>query len=320
MISGPVDDGRRGPVRLGHAECMTAQLPEDLCGRPFTVAHGLRRGVTARVLDGPRFRTPVRGVRVHRDVPDTLELLRAALLLVLPRPVAFSHATAATLCGLPLPDALDPRRPVQVCVPSDADVPHLAGTAGHEGLDGGRVISRDGLPVVQPMRTWCDLAPRLSLDDAVILGDAVLRRWGTPDRLAEVVASRAGERGVVRMRRLLPLLRSRVDSPMETRTRLVLVRGGLPEPVCGRDVHAEDGGGWLAVPDLSWPTFMVALEYDGDVHRTDRRQWKKDVRRREILQEHGWHVIVATADDVLVFPNLLVARVRKALCERGLAC
>jgi very-short-patch-repair endonuclease len=29
---------------------------------------------------------------------------------------------------------------------------------------------------------------------------------------------------------------------------------------------------------------MVAIEYDGDQHRTDRRQYVKDIRRYEMLE------------------------------------
>jgi hypothetical protein len=234
---------------------------------------------------------------------------------------AFSHQTGAALCGLPLPSRLDPKRPLHVTVGAGTGtpVPQIDGVHGHEGLDRTQLlVLRNGLPVVQPMSTWCDLVPYLTDEDAVILGDAVLRRWGRPAQLDAVIAGRAGERGAVRMRRLRPLLRQRVDSPQETRTRLILRRAGLPEPECGRQVFAEDGGGWLATPDLSWPQVKVALEYDGEVHRRDRRQWRNDIARKQIMEDHGWRVLIATADDVFVRPRALTHRVASALSGRGL--
>jgi hypothetical protein len=292
-------------------------LPAELEKRPFTVAEALAHGVPATSLRGPRLRSPFRGVRVPAELPDDVATDAAALALLLGGRWAFSHATAAALIGLPVPTRLERRRLLHVAVDDDTPVPQVAGVVGHEGLDPDRVhVRRDGLPVVHPARTWCDLVPLLGADEAVVLGDAVVRRWGGLALLDEVLAGRAGARGVVRMRRLRPLLRERVDSPQETRTRLLLLRAGLPEPECGLPVY-DAGGGWLATPDLSWPAVKVAIEYDGDVHRKKRRQWLNDIGRNENMADHGWRVLVVTADD-LQRPWVLVQRVSRALRERGL--
>lgn len=274
-------------------------------------------GVSDRVLRGHRFRSPFFGVHVHRDLPDTLATRCAALALMLPGEATFSHQTAALLCGLPLPDVMADGGRLHVTVPAGTAVPHGRGVVGHEALDLGLtcVVGPWRLPAVHPWRTWCDLAPRLRDDDAIVLGDAVVGRRGR-QHLEQVIAGRAGERGVVRMRRLFGLVRERVDSPMETRTRLLVVRAGLPEPECGLDVYSGDGYGWLARPDLRWPEFKVAVEYDGDLHRT-KKKWRNDIARREGLEEDGWRVIVVTADDIFLRPEETVRRIRNALIERG---
>jgi hypothetical protein len=110
-------------------------------------------------------------------------------------------------------------------------------------------------------------------------------------------------------------LRPGVDSPPETRTRLVLVAAGLPEPLVNADV-LDHTGAWLARPDLSWPRWRVAVEYEGDHHRTDRAQWRRDLGRDAVLQANGWLVLRVGADD-LVRPDRLVARVRAALASRA---
>jgi very-short-patch-repair endonuclease len=102
---------------------------------------------------------------------------------------------------------------------------------------------------------------------------------------------------------------------METRLRLLLVRAGLPAPCVNRDV-VEDGA-WLARPDLSYPLQRIAIEYEGDHHRTDRRQWKRDKARRRLLEDHGWLVIEVIDDDVYKTPELTVARVRAARTARS---
>ena len=55
------------------------------------------------------------------------------------------------------------------------------------------------------------------------------------------------------------------------------------------------------------------LQYEGDDHRTNRRRWREDVRRDEMLQEHGWYVMRIVADDVFVHPQALVRRVRSRM-------
>ena len=317
-----MDDGRAGgrrPARLADVVRPT-ELPAALRGRPFTVAQARALGVPAHVLDGARFRRPHRGVRVPADLPPSLELSCAAAALALPAAAAFSGWTAVDLCGLPRPDGVRRAAALSVRVPSGTPVPRLSGVAAGEGLrpEGTCTLPESGLRVVHPVDLWCDLAPSLRFVDAVALGDAVRRRWADDARMAAAVRARARSRGVVALREVLASVRYRVDSPMETRLRLLLLAAGIPAPVCGQDLSLD--GEWMARPDLSWPAARLAVEYDGDVHRTDRRQWRKDVARKELLEDRGWRVLVLTADDVLRHPERTVARVRAALRAGGVVC
>lgn len=248
-------------------------VPPHLLTRPFTLAEAAAYGVGPDVLRGARFWTPVRGVRAAVQLADCLQV-RCQALALLADGAAFSHLTAARLCDLPVPrGALG--EPLEIT--TAATRPRIAGVRAHQGDVGADVRDIGGLWVTSGARTWADLAPRLGLDDLVILGDAILRRG-----LAELVeltawAARPGRRGARRMRASIPLLEPRTDSPMETRLRLLIVRGGLPRPDANRDVVVD--GAWLARPDLSYPGLRIAIEYDGDHHRTDRRQWQRDVGR-----------------------------------------
>ena len=58
-------------------------------------------------------------------------------------------------------------------------------------------------------------------------------------------------------------------------------------------------------------------ENDGDVHRTDARTWRRDVAKRQWLEDLGWRTVVATADDVYRHPARLVARVAALLRSRA---
>lgn len=103
---------------------------------------------------------------------------------------------------------------------------------------------------------------------------------------------------------------------METRLRLLIVHAGLPEPDINRDVIGSRGG-WLARPDLSYPEWKIAIEYDGEHHRVDPRQWRRDISRRENLEAAGWIVLAITAIDVFQRPAPTLMRILSALSRRG---
>lgn len=91
-----------------------------------------------------------------------------------------------------------------------------------------------------------------------------------------------------------------------------MIDAGLPVPATQIPVYEL----WrlVAVLDMGWETYKVAVEYDGDQHRTNRRQYAKDHRRLRKLEAMGWIVIRVIAEDG---PGDTVQRVRAALHGRG---
>jgi very-short-patch-repair endonuclease len=102
------------------------------------------------------------------------------------------------------------------------------------------------------------------------------------------------------------------QSPRETWLRLLLIDGGLPRPVT--QIEVRDAAGYRACLDLGWEGPMVAVEYDGDQHRTDRPQYVKDIRRWEMLEDLGWRIIRVVKEDRR---DRILTRVRDALASRG---
>lgn len=133
------------------------------------------------------------------------------------------------------------------------------------------------------------------------------------DQLRDAAGRHAGKRCAAPIAWAIDRVRSGVDSRRETQLRLLLVAGGLPEP--DLDVEVAVGAGIVLHPDLSYRTWRVAFEYEGDIHRTDPKQWRRDIERRELLESAGWRVIRVTVDDLdngVVFLD----RVRRIIDQR----
>jgi very-short-patch-repair endonuclease len=110
------------------------------------------------------------------------------------------------------------------------------------------------------------------------------------------------------VRRALRLVDAGAESPRETWLRLLLIRAGFPAPQTQVPVYDEYGQ-LVAVLDMGWESLKLAVEYDGDHHWTDRRQFNKDIRRAEALADLGWIDIRVTAEDT---EGGVIARVRAA--------
>jgi hypothetical protein len=131
-----------------------------------------------------------------------------------------------------------------------------------------------GLPVSTLARTAYDLARQLPTGEAVARLDALMR--ATPFRVEEVLvlAERYPRaRGLRRLRAALPLVDPGAASPRETWLRLLLIEAGLPNPTT--QIPVNEGWRTVAVLDMGWERYRVAVEYDGE-HRADRRQYARD--------------------------------------------
>jgi hypothetical protein len=298
-------------------------LPQGLVGRPFTLAEGRAAGLSPWALDGSGLRAPTRGVRTAENAPAAGDVAARCreLLPVLPPEAVFSHVTGLHLLGIDRPRGL--RRPddIHLEVPSTRYRPRRRGVTSHHSTTSAQLpaVLRGGLPVVPAPRLWVQLAGELDDAEVVVLGDAMLRRGsaqtGLGDLEREVAHLAPRTRGLHRLRLALPRLRAGTDSCQETRLRLALVGSGLPCPQVNRPV-LDGAGRFVALPDLSYPERSVAIEYDGDVHRTEPRAWRRDVARRQLLEHAGWRQITCTADDVRD-PTRAVAWIRSALDRPG---
>lgn len=166
-----------------------------------------------------------------------------------------------------------------------------------------------GIAVTTVARTAFDLARRGPTGTAVERLDALARATGF--RVADVTAvldAHPHVRGRRRVRRLLDLVDPGAQSPRETWLRLLLIDAGFPRPRTQIPVLTPSGYPRYFL-DMGWEEFAVAAEYDGEHHRTDRRQYRGDVARAEYIDRLGWRRVRVLAGDL---PADIVRRVEQA--------
>ncbi len=180
-------------------------------------------------------------------------------------------------------------------------------------IDEDEIETVAGVPVTSPARTALDLGCWYPTMTAVAAIDALARATDIKAADIELLAHRRpGRRGIVRARQAVSLFDAGAQSPKESWLRVVLMQTGLPRPQT--QIPVSDGfGDVIAYLDMGWEEVKVAVEYDGEQHRTDRRQYTWDIRRLEMLERRGWIIIRVVAGDR---PDDIVRRVRAALARR----
>lgn len=293
-------------------------LPQPLDSTSFSVSDAIAAGVSAKQLRHSSLDRPFRGVRsTGQDLTRLDVLCKAYAVKMLPTHV-FSHVTAARLMDLPLPTRLEQQDELHVSATAPGRAPQVRGVIGHQhsGAPGSVMVHR-GLRLTAPEFTWASLASVLELDDLIALGDSLVsgdHPWSAIDRLRAAIAP--GIRGATKLKAAVPLVRTGVRSRPETHLRLGIVRAGFPEPLVAHPV-------WVPAlrqvvhPDLSWPNWRVGLEYEGDGHRTDRWQFRHDIRRVEGLVDIEWSLSRFTADDVYSGLAQTLHRTRLRLRSHG---
>ncbi|WP_162599967.1 DUF559 domain-containing protein [Nocardioides solisilvae] len=280
--------------------------------RPFTRAEALAAGLTDAQLRGPRFQRLFTGVHLCAAVVVTPRLRIEAALRLHPPGSFVSHASAARIHGLAVPDDAEEH----VTVRQRGHRRRTAGVRCHLSSAEVETVTVGGLLVSTPAQAFVELASSLGLVDLVVVGDQMARRGLLcPDGLRAACA-RSTLRGAVSARRAAAFVRDRVDSPMESRLRMLLVLAGLPEPEVNVVVRDVDGTP-LRRYDLSFPAARVAVEYDGRHHVERIEQWERDLDRREALEDDGWRLLVVTSSGVFRRPGETVRRVHRLLRARG---
>lgn len=257
----------------------------------------------------------------------TEQLARSAYMARSRPGQVFSHLTAARVWGMPLPTVFTRREGVHVSVRVPNTRPRGHGVTGHELSDPcATAVMRFGVPVTDAATTWCHLAALLSHDDLVAAADHLVltparqragdrRPYVTVEQLRHRVDTYHGP-GARAARKALVDVRDGAESRRETLLRLLLQRAGLPEPDLNVDVYDSEDR-WIGRFDQVHRRWMVIVEYDGEQHRLDDRQYDRDEIKIEDAVQAGWSVVRIRKGAMSAAGKSAIARVERALRSRG---
>ncbi len=318
MIARPVCR-RSSVVQRPHQDCdhgtgarprpSVTSMPIDL-DAPFRGSSAVAAGLLSPGrLRGRGFRRLFPDVYAPADLEPTLAVRAgAAGVLVAGRGVVAGYAAAELLGASSGP----PDAPVDVLLPHAYRCPGLR--VRRDRIDAGEAGRVGTTPVTTPVRTafdlarWApDLVERVAAVDALVFSREV-----EPDAVRALRNRHLGVPGGRGVAEVLRLVDGRAESPMESRLRVALVLGGLPSEV----QYPVLLGGRRYRLDLAYPAARLAVEYDGDEHRTQRRA-RRDLVREAALAAAGWLVLRFDAYEVLFRRDRVVAAVRAELAARA---
>jgi hypothetical protein len=276
---------------------------------PFVGSEAIANGIMTRSQLCSGYTRLFRDVYVDRDVQVTAALRARAGWLWTKRKGVVAGVSAAAMHGSKW---VDDTTTVELIHENRHRLPGLL-TRG-DRIEDDEITIIGGVPVTNPTRTALDLGCWYAITSAVAAIDSLARATEIKAAGVELLAQRyPGRRGIAGARLAITLFDAGAQSPKETWLRLVLVNAGLPRPQTQIAVRDESGVA-IAYLDMGWEDLKVAVEYDGDQHRSDRYQYNWDVRRLELVHRLGWTVIRVVAGDR---PADIVRRVKAAIVDRA---
>ena len=173
-------------------------------------------------------------------------------------------------------------------------------------------------------RTVVDMARTESFESGVVTADHTLHS-GVVDGavLAAVLSEQETLTGNGRARSVLAFADGLSESVGESRSRVAMLRVGLPIPTLQRSIYTRDGR-FIGRADFSYPEQRIVGEFDGrqkyHLGFTDGVQPVEVVvaerRRSDAMERAGWIVVRWMWDDLAV-PSIIARKLTAAFDLRG---
>jgi hypothetical protein len=255
------------------------------------------------------YRPLFRGVYVSKRATPTLHDRAVGAWLTTDRQGVIAGVVASGLHGA---DWVDDRETVEVLAGERRRQSGLIIRMDRLGVD--EITTAVDLPVTTPARTAFELGRYQKRSIALGRLDALMRAAPFREDDVEMLMRRYGPvRGVRQLRELLSLVDAGAESLKESWLRLLLIDNGFPIPET--QIPVFDGGYEpFTHLDMGWRHIQLAVEYDGDQHRTSRTQYVKDIRRIPRVERCEWGVIRVINEDR---PSEILSRVYEAWLRRG---
>lgn len=245
--------------------------------------------------------------------------VRAALPDLAPQ-VVISHVSAAVLHGLPVWGIALNR--ITATRSRRSGARRTAGMHLYAApLDPDEIATMGTIAVTSAARTVADIARSLPFEQAVSLADAALHRGlTTPQALQEALRRAAGRPGCPQARRAIAFADGRSESVGESRSRVAMLRAGLPAPEL--QWPFVGGGRELGRVDFWWPRLRTVGEFDGRIkygRLLEPGQAPGDVvfaekRREDRIREEGVRFVRWTWSEITPFDEV-AHRLRRAFGE-----
>lgn len=255
-----------------------------------------------------RYRVVFPDVYVAKDVALTLHQRAKAAWLWSHREGVIAGSTAAALHGAKW---VDENAPVEIMWANARQPPGIR--TSDSSLKPYEIARYGRMAVTTVPRTAFDIGRCAGLDRAVAnldaLGNATRFR---AEEVRDLAERHRGARRIRQLRTALDLHDPGAESPRETWLRLLLIRADFPRPRTQIPVLRTDGWSKYYL-DMGWEDVMLAVEYDGEHHRTDPIRYAYDIKRAEELAELGWKVVRVVKSD---FEHDIVRRVERVWSSR----
>lgn len=155
-----------------------------------------------------------------------------------------------------------------------------------------QIVFIDGFRTTSMERTVVDYARTQSHQQGLIVADHALRMGADTGKIAHILKSLAGHRGIGNARNVMENASGLSESPGETLTRHFFITMNLPMPVEQFVVQTRLG---LHRLDFALPEIKLAFEFDGKAKYFDYQPTRdalfQERRREKALTEMGWQFL-----------------------------
>jgi hypothetical protein len=278
---------------------------EIFTNRPMSTAQltnlGYDRNAIRAALSRGDLRRLARGVYVKSSVPDNSLTRASALSLVLPHSSAAVRLSAAWIHEIPgievdVDDIF--AKPEFALVGRDTHIGRV-GVVQHRYQIAPRDLIRIGdLRLTTFDRTAFDLARTNDASKALGYLDMCASTGRLDlDQVLRIRRQSRGFRFVGTIDLVLPMVDKGSQSMGESRTRLKIIRAGLPIPATQCQVFIPSTGQTYYL-DLGWQRVKVGVEFDGAADHSSPGQVAHDSRRRTLIEALGWKIFVIRSEDL----------------------